>query len=578
MQRQPLYSASPSSLSPVTSISRHIRWQVSMTLIGVVLLITLLGYSTYSVSTVLAPDRGGVFREGVAGNPRYLNPLLCSSNEVDEDICTLLYRGLTKIDKQGRVVPDLAETWSITEDKIYTFRLKPDQFWSDGQPVTAEDVLFTIGILQDPDVYLDSLAVLWRTVQMEKLDDMAVRFTLSEPYTPFLDQLAIGLLPSHIWRNVPAAVLASNPLEGVPIGNGPMRITEITAEHIRLESNPFYSGATPYISALELHFYPDHPSLFPAFVAGEIDGISTIWPSDLPAAAARADLQLFNAIEPEYVHVVFNLQNPNLPFFQEKEVRQALYYGLDRERLLQEVVSGQGVIANSILLPENWAYNPNVRTYVYNAEQARGLLDAAGWIDTNGNGVRDKNGRELEFQLTTNDDITRQILIERIALDWEQIGVRAVPTQASFQGLLSDLLEPRRFDAALISWETPGDPDPYAIWHSTQAEVGKQNYSGWRNEEADQIMQEARSIVEPEQRRDLYWRFQAIFAEEAPALLLYHPVYTYGVSNRVHNVQIGSINRPSERFDNFAEWYMVTRRVPANQVPTLAPPTPPGGP
>jgi peptide/nickel transport system substrate-binding protein len=205
------------------------------------------------------------------------------------------------------------------------------------------------------------------------------------------------------------------------------------------------------------------------------------------------------------------------------------------------------------------------------------LLDEAGWIDSNGDGIRDKNGVPFEFLLYAGDEAVQTALIERISQDWQQVGVRAVPTPVSFAGLLSDFLVPRKFSAALLNWETPGDPDPYQLWHSTRAEGGGQNYAVWRNEQADEIMEQARTIINESERRRLYWQFQDIFADELPGLILYYPVYTYGVSQRVHNVQIGSLNNPSERFADFAEWYIVTRRVPANQVPTAVPPTPPGG-
>ena len=577
MPQRSVYASISAPTSAATSLGQHLRWQLILTLVGFLLLITMLGYSTYTVSTELIPDRGGVFREGVAGNPRYLSPLRCQGDhDIDQDLCALLFRGLTQIDNHGRVVPDLAESWSVTDGTIYTFRLRPDQYWHDGQPVTADDVLFTISVLQDPDVFsLPNLASLWRSVQAEKVDDLTVRFILTEPFTPFLDYTAIGLLPRHVWGDTPPVELAAGSLDAFPVSNGPMRVTEITADHIRLEPNPFFAESTPYISALEFHFYPDHSSLFPAYINGEIDGISTILPSDLPLAQAREDLQLFSTLIPGNTQIIFNLQNPNLPFFQDVKVRQALYYGLNRERLLDEVVGGQGVLANSLLLPENWAYNDQLTPYTYDPALANQLLDEAGWIDTDGDGVRDKDGRRFEFQLVTSDNITRQVLVERIALEWQALGVLAVPTQATIQGLVSDLLTPRRFDAALISWETPGDPDPYPLWHSTKAEGGGQNYSGWNNEEADLLMVQARSITDEEERKELYWRFQQIFLEEVPAILLYHPVYTYGVSERVQNVQIGSINQPSERFANFSDWYIVTKRVPSNQVPTLAPPTPP---
>ena len=577
MQRSPVLPA-VATPSPVDSIGRLIRWQMMLAFGGVVALLTLLGYSTYNVTTVLVPDHGGVFREGVAGTPQYLNPLLCEVSAVDSDLCALIYRGLTGIDEHGRIVPDLADGWTITEDRVYTFRLRPNQFWHDGQPITADDVLFTIGILQDPEVYsLPYLANLWRAVQVEKVDDLTVRFSLSEPFTPFLSYTSIGLLPQHIWQDVPPAELATRVLTDRPIGNGPMRVVDLTNERIRLEPNPFASRFSPFLSALEFYFFPDQPSVFAAYADGAIDGVSEILLQDLPAATAREDLQIFSSIQPSDMAVLFNLQNPDTPFFQDKAVRQALYHGINRERLLADVASGQGILAHSLLLPEHWAYNPNVMQYDHDPGRARQLLDDAGWVDRDGDGVREKDGRPMEFLLTTNDDPVREALAERIALDWQEIGVRAIPTPVTFAGLVSDFLAPRRFDAALIGWQQVGDPDPYPLWHSTQATGGGQNYSGWDNEEADQLMEQARATISEAERKALYARFQELFAEDAPALLLYYPVYTYGVSDRVRNVQIGSLNNRAGRFDTFADWYILTRRVPANQVPASAPPTPPSG-
>lgn len=562
--------------SPAVAIGRHLRWQIVLALLGIFLLASLLGYSTYSVTTVLVPAHGGVFREGVAGNPRFLNPLLCEANAVDQDLCTLLYRGLTKINKQGRVVPDLAQDWTITEDKIYTFRLRDDQFWHDGQRITADDVLFTVGILQDPNVIgLPDLTVLWRAITVEKLDEFTVRFTLSEPYTPFLDYTAIGLLPRHVYGGVPAVELASSALNTNPVGAGLFAVERIAADHIRLKPHPFYSGPTPYIAGLEFRFYPDHSSLLAGFIADEIDGVSTILPADIPLAERRSDLQLLSTVQAAYSSVVFNLNSANTPFFQDKLVRQALYYAIDRTKLVEETLAGQGIVAHGPFLPENWAYNPEARQYNYNVIQAAQLLDAAGWSDSNGDGIRDKEGRPLQFLLHSNDDLLQQALVERLAADWQRVGVRAVPTPVTFAGLVNDLLVPRKFDAALVTWETPGDPDPYPLWHSSQAVGGGANYAGWHHEEADEIMEKARAITNEEERKRLYWRFQEIFADEAPALVLFYPVYTYGVSTRVQNVQIGSVNSPSERFIDFTDWYIVTRRVPANQVPTAVPPTPP---
>jgi peptide/nickel transport system substrate-binding protein len=391
-----------------------------------------------------------------------------------------------------------------------------------------------------------------------------------------MDYTTIGLLPRHIWQNVAPAKLATMSLNATPIGNGMLRVVETAADHIRLEPSPFYRGPRPYLSALDLRFYPDHASLFSAFVNGEIDGISQVLPQDLPIATARADLNLFSAVQSEYLTVIFNLTNKDDPFFQDKAVRQALIYGVNRDNLVNNVAGGQGIVAHSIILPENWAYDPEVKKYNYDPLLANKLLDGAGWVDKDGDGIREKDGKPLKFLLYSNDDPARVALIDQIAKDWKAIGVDAQPTPVTFAGLVGDFLNTRHFDAALIGWETTGDPDPYPLWHSTQAAGGGQNYSGWANQDADHIMEQARAITDEKARRQLYVRFQEIFAEDAPSLLLYYPVYTYGVSTRVHNVQIGALSQPSGRFGTFADWYMLTRRIPASQAPHNTPPTPPG--
>jgi peptide/nickel transport system substrate-binding protein len=532
--------------------------------LGIALLSVLLSYSAYSFTSVLVPDRGGTFREGVAGSAQYLNPLFCHYNEVDQDICALVFNGLTRLDERGRVVPDLADGPPQTspDGLTYTFHLRPNLQWQDGVPITADDVLFTVRLMQDPDFPgVPFLGELWRTVEAEKLDDLTVRFTLAQPFTPFLDYTTIGLLPRHLWDGVPPAQALQSHLNIYPVGSGPFRVTEVSADHVRLESNSRYHGPTPYLAAIEFRFYPDYPSLYEAFDRGEIDGISRILPQDLARAEARKDLQLFSAPLSGYVIVLFNLQNPNAPFLQDKAVRQAMMYALDRQKLIDEEVTGQGIVAHSPLMPHSWAYNPEVKRYAQDIEKARRLLDEASYLDSNGDGIREKEGRPLRLILLSDDEPMRQRLTRAISQAWREIGIEAVPQAVTFTGLISDFVFPRQFDAAILSWELTGDPDPYPLWHSTRAANEGQNYGGWANQRADELMEQARSVVDVEKRKSFYHEFQSIFAEELPGLLLYHPVYVYGVSNKVHNVEIGPLNSAGDRWRTIAQWYIVTRRV-----------------
>jgi peptide/nickel transport system substrate-binding protein len=350
--------------------------------------------------------------------------------------------------------------------------------------------------------------------------------------------------------------MVSSQLNTRPVGTGPFQISQVTATRIDLTVNPRYHGPIPYLTGLTIRFYPDHQSLLPAYDRGEIDGVSWIWPDEIADAAQRKDLQLFSTPLSGYTLIYLNLQNPNLPFFKETAVRQALLYALDRQALIDTALHGQGLVAHSPILPGTWAYDPQVPQYKYDPERARALLDQAGWVDSDGDGVRDQGGQKLEFNLLGNN---RQI-IEGIAAAWAQIGVRAVAQEVTQAGLTTDFLVPRTFDAALAHWELAGDPDPYPLWHSTRIKDG-QNYAGWDHRAADEVIEKARSLTDQAARKEYYAQFQRIFATEVPALLLYHPVYSFGVRNKVHDVQIGPLNSPADRFQSLAGWYIVTKRI-----------------
>jgi peptide/nickel transport system substrate-binding protein len=542
-------------------LSRYLRWQAAIALLGIILLAALLSYAAYNFTTVTVPDRGGTFVEGVAGNPQYLNPLLSRYNRVDADLVGLLFNGLTKLDQQGNVVPDLAESWTVSPDGLtYDFKLNPGLFWHDGAPVTAADVLYTVGAMQDPDFPGDpALGVLWRAVEAsapDGPDGLTVRFKLKQPFAPFLDYTTIGLLPAHLWERVPVAQMMSSQLNTRPVGTGPFQLSQIMATRIELTPNPRYHGPVPFLTGLTVRFYPDHQSLVPAYERGEIDSISWIWPEEIDRASAHKDMQIFSAPMSGYTLIYLNQENPNTPFFKDVNVRQALLYGLNRQALVDDVLRGQGMVAHSPILPGTWAYDDDVTKFSYDPEKARQLLDQANWKDSDGDGVRDQNGKKLSFILLGQD----RALIETVSKMWAQIGVEAVPQVVTAAGLTTDFLVPHTYEAALVHWELAGDPDPYPLWHSTQIKDG-QNYAGWNDRTADEAIEKARSLTSQPARKPYYVDCQREFAAKVPALLLYHPVYTTGIRDKVHQVQIGPMNSSGDRFRDIANWFIVTKRI-----------------
>ncbi len=322
-------------------MARTVRWPALLIGAGATLLIIALAYLALTYTTVTVPTIGGTYVEGVAGFPHAINPLLAAYNDVDRDLCALVFSGLTRMNGRGEVEPDLALKWEISLDGLtYIFHLRSGLRWPDGAPLTADDVLFTIGLMQDPDFPGPSdLGALWRTVQVFKDDDRTVRFVLSEPFAPFLDYTTIGLLPAHLLEGIRAADLASLDFNLQPMGSGPFQVAEVETQEgdivsILLKPNPAYYGPKPYLEGVRFRFYPSYQSAFRAFQAGEVEGVGRITLSELPQARQEADLNLYSAPLADQVLIFLNLaKKDELPFFQEKEVRQALLYGLARAGL-----------------------------------------------------------------------------------------------------------------------------------------------------------------------------------------------------------------------------------------------------
>lgn len=544
---------------------RHVAGQAALALAGIALVFAIL-FRLAAIETpvemVEAPTAGGRYVEAVFGFSETINPILApalvQANPVDQDLGALLFEGLTRLDATGLVSPSLATDWQVSEDgTIYDFQLRQGVTWHDGAPFTAADVAFTVQAMQDPG-YQGNAALqdLWSSVTVEVVDDHAVRFGLSQPLPSFLFYTTIGILPAHLLSNVPAADLPAHSFSTrAPVGTGPFQVESVALDRVSLTAYPGYWGAKPYLQGVEFLFFGDRDTILAAYGRGEVDGFAVEQPAGLPALAELPDLQLYTAQTARYELIFLNLQQETTPYFQVKEVRQALFYALDRQLLIDRVLAGQGLVADSPILPTTWAYDPGAQRYGYDPERAIGLLDESGWVDSDGDRIRDKEGVSLEFDLLTGDDPAMAELAEEIATQWQAVGVAA--TVRPVEGAMaSNLIRQRAFSAALAEIALTADPDPYPLWHSTQANDPGQNYGGFVNEAADQVMEQGRLAMDLERRAALYRSFQQIFCEEVPALLIHYPTYAYAVDAGVHGVQLAPLLHSSDRFRNIADWYL----------------------
>lgn len=547
---------------------QHLRWQVTIALIGIILLFGALFTLSNNITATYVPEEGGTYIEGVAGSPSNINPLYYE-NQTDRDIGALVFRGLTRTTATGGIEADLAQTWEIGEDDLtYTFTLRNDVFWHDGEPFTAEDVAFTVGVLQDENFTgRTELADIWSDVDVNVIDPLTIEFVLSEPFAPFLSYTTFGILPEHSLGNVSVANIPTTSFGRQPIGTGPWQLEDLNAEEATLRPNPDFYGEAPMFERLTLRFYPSNDAVYEAHEQGNILGISQVLPSDIGQVAQSETLDMYNAPRAGYTMIVLNLKKP---MFSEPAVRQALLYGLNRDDLIADVLNGQGVIAHSFYLPTHWAYNPDVKTYEYDLERARQLLDKAGWQDRDQDGVREREGVKLQFALLTNEENPTHVeLIARVAQQWAQIGIQVEPMTVGFSGLVRDFLRPRDFDAILLNapQKPTTDPDVYPLWHSSQTVDEGLNWASWEDPRVDNLLEEGRRVLDHNTRRDIYAALQNIYAEEVPALLLYHPIYNYAVDQDVQNVQIGPLSDPSDRFRTLSTWYLNTRRILVTETP-----------
>jgi peptide/nickel transport system substrate-binding protein len=521
-----------------------------------------LGFSPAATPAAVSQD-GGAYIEGVAGIPQSLNPLLSQYNELDRDLCALIFEGLTDFDARGEIVPRLAHKWEITPNGLtYTFYLREDARWHDGAPFDADDVLYTYGVMADADFQaLDASGLfdMWTDIKVEKVGDYTVKFTLPEPYAPFLDYTTIGLLPAHLLSKVEPRLLSEAQFNARPVGTGPFKVVSVNAQQITLGANTDYYAQRPRLDSVTFRFYPDAESLLPAYQKGAVAGISQVTPAMLTRLRSERNLRIYSARLAKYTMVLYNLNSKELPFFQQVEVRQALNYATDRAAIVRQVLGGQGEPAYSPFIPDTWAYDAQAVLGTYDLDKAKQLLEKAGWTDTNGDGVREKDGRKLQFTLLTSDDATWTRVAQELSRQWTALGVQVAPEAVSFSRLVGQFLYPRRFEAILIAPEFAGDPDPYPFWHSTQAVLKGQNWSGFVHRRADEVMEQARATHDMPRRLELYREFQRIFAEQAPALTLYYPIYSYAIDARVQNVQVAPMTKPSDRFRTITQWTAPTR-------------------
>lgn len=550
---------------------KKLRWQlIIIFLTGLVVGILLLGEQPAVQTLAPEPVKGGVYTEALIGAPQRFNPLLDFYNAVDRDVDVLVYSGLVRFDSRGVPHPELAESWGISQDgETYNFALRSGVTWHDGEPFTADDVLFTIEMLREGEGLVPTdITEFWQEVEVKIFSDLTMQFVLPEPFSPFLDYLTFGVLPQHILGDRSFAEMVEDDYNLHPVGTGPYRFERVMVENgqisgVLLNVNESYYKKPAYIEQIVLKYYPDATAALEAYHQGIVQGIGLISLDILGDALAEPDMALYAMRKPELSMVIFNLNNPEVKFFQEADVRRALLMGLNRQWMINNILEGQAIIADGPILPDTWAFYPKTERVDFDRDAAIKLFRQAEYVVAGEeNPVRTKEDVALRFELLYPDTELHARLAEAIQTNWAELDVEVTITPVPYEELVNVYLEDRLFQAVLVDLNlarTP-DPDPYPFWDQAMA-TGGQNYSQWDDRVASEYIEQARVVADLGERERLYRNFQVIFGEELPALPLYYPVYNYGVEYGVQGVSVGPLYDSSDRFNTVTDWFLLAKRT-----------------
>ena len=542
--------------------------------------LVFLGWRFYTSTTEEIPRQGGTYTEALVGSPQYINPLY-AQNDVDRDLTRLVYSGLLRYTTDRKLVGDLAESYSVSEDgKTYHFILRKNVVWHDGTPFTADDVVFTTQLIQDSKSR-SPFGLSFKDVRIEKKNNYEVEFILSRPFAPFLDLATIGVLPRHIWSSIQPENLFSASPNLRPLGTGAWQFQSFKKESdgsIRsytFARNERSIATKPYLDKIIFKFYPDSDTAIQALKNRHVDGVSFL-PRDLRDRLAKdKDLIYYSFNLPQYTAIFFNSNTQKE--LESKALRQALAYAIDTKRIIREALSGQAVQIAGPLLPGFIGYHDGIKPYAYDPDKARSLLQTAGWKKdeqgffktemketkrSDGSIEKIEEKKRLTVKLTTVQRPEHVATADLIKKDWEAIGVQ---TQVEFVEpslVKTEVIDARQYEAFLYGSIIGSDPDLYPFWHSSQASSPGLNLSGFSNSDADRLLEEARHITDEKERSKRYRKFQEIIRTETPAIFLYSPSYNYVVNREIKGIRNGKqLIYPADRFSDLSEWYRKTKRA-----------------
>lgn len=502
----------------------------------ITLLVLFLGIFSCSKGYEVPND---YIRIHLDAEPTTLHPVLATDGYAGQ-VNQYLFDSMIKVDPDTlERIPNIATHWDISNDnKVFTFYLRKDVNWHDGKPVTADDIVFSYEYIKKPSTNAPYLKVYYKDLErMEKVDDYTVRCHYKKPYFLALTFCGgISILPKHLLENVKEH--SKNPFSRAPLGNGPYIFKEwITNTRIVLKRNEKYWGKKPEIKTIEFKIISDKSIALQVMKKGLLDLLAIREIQWMKQTNSPKFLKKFRKIsypKPGYSYLGWNQRKI---YFKDKRVRKAMTYLIDRKKINEKIKYGLSTEVTGPFFPPSKQYNKDLKPYEYNPKKAKKLLHAAGWIDSNGDGVLDKNGRSFKFNILYPSGSKFSERFSTIFKEeLKKVGIEVTISRMEWAAFLDQLYK-RNYDMAPLAWGAPFESDPYQVWHSSQADAkGSSNHIGFVNKEADRLMELARVEFDEDKRNEYFRAFHKILYDEQPYTFLYSDPALVIVSKRFKNV------------------------------------------
>src|SRR3989344_3890813 len=560
------------ALNRLTIGERAIFYIFAAILIGSSLM--LFSYANDAIS-VSVPVKGGSLSEGIIGSPRFINPILAIS-DADRDLSALLFSGLLRPSPDGSLIPDLAESYLISDDGLtYTVILKKELYFHDESPITSDDIIFPVSKAQDPEIKSPRRAE-WGGVTTEKIDDQTIKFHLPRPYYPFIENLTLGIIPKNLWKDVSNEEFAYSLKNITPIGSGPFKIEDVKKSNegiptlYKLSSFEKYAGGAPFIENIYVKLYSSENEIIDAWKMGEIDSLGGISPSKtadiLKNGGAMIHLNL------PRIYGIFLNQN-QFQIFTEKAVRNALSTAIDKNAIVQNILLGYGTALYGPLPPDHLGMgvgSSSLSTSSPNLiDQAKKILEKAGWKINESSGIWEKTEKvknqtttkTLAFSLAAPNVPELKEAAKMVADAWKNLGVSVDLKFFELSDLSQNVIRPRKYDALLFGQVTGRNPDLFAFWHSSQRNDPGYNIALYANSKVDKLLNEARQVKNQKDQQKIVDSIYNEIKNDIPAIFLYTPDYLYVLPENLSGFSAESIASPTERFTDITNWYLQSEKI-----------------